>query len=700
MKPGMRQLGIGCVLAAGMTLAWTAVPTAFVRSVEKAPTEKKPGPDASAGKVRPLMARYCFSCHGEKKPRGGLNLAALQGKKDAPVDLSQWKHVWDRLRSRQMPPSNRPQPTPREREHLAAWIEGILARHTLDGHPDPGPLHPRRLNVREYRNILRDLVVAKPNAQPRRASFVPRADGRINLYQIYPPPEHPCAFVSRILPQDTSEGGFDTIGENLSIPPFLMEKYFRCTKILLDDLFSVKGKDRHGRYQWSLRELVEKAHSGPHRRGVTPRQALVRCVQEFASRAFRRPVTADEVQKYLGLYDLAQRRGEDFETSIRLTLQAILVSPRFVVLWSEPTAEEQGKKTAPVQPLNDHDLATRLSLFLWSSVPDRELAQAAAAGRLQDPEIVEQQVRRMLKDRRITDGLVEGFLCQWLQLDRLERSSPDAERYASYFQNNLAELMTRELVFFADAILVEDRSILEFIDADWGFLCYQLAQHYGVKDFRGKKPPSNALPPWYRVQYTDKRRGGVLTMGKVLTGTSQPLRTSPVHRGKWVLETILGTPPPPPPPDVDNVLRADRQEGSKNLTVPQLLARHRANPACASCHRMIDPLGMAFETFDPVGQWRDRDQEQPIDAAGTLTDGTEFKGIEGLKALLVERKDDFVRCLVEKMLTYALGRKLEYYDMATVKEISRAVARDGYRFSRVVVEVAKSYPFRHRRTRE
>ena len=699
MRSGRKPLGFGCILAAGMTLAWLAFGGPPVRSVEEAAPQKKAAPDAAAGKVRLLLARYCVSCHGHQKPKGGLDLVALQEKKDSAY-LRHWKRVWDRLRARQMPPPNRPQPTPQEREHLAAWIEGALARHTLDGHPDPGPLRPRRLNVREYRNTLRDLVVVKPNAQPRRASFVPRRDGRINLYQIYPPPEHPCAFVARILPQDTAEGGFDTVGENLSIPPFLLEKYFRCTKVLLDDLFSVKGKDHHGRYQWDLRALVEKAQKGPPPRALTPRQALVRFVQEFASRAFRRPVTENEVQKYVGLYDLARKRGEDFETSIRLPLQAILVSPRSVVLWSEPAAEDEGKTTAPVRPLNDHELAARLALFLWSSVPDRELAQAARAGRLQDPAVLEQQVRRMLKDRRITDGLLEGFLCQWLQLGRLDRANPDPGRFAPYFQNNLAELMTRELVLFADAILVEDRSILEFIDADWGLLCYPLARHYGVKDFPGKQQPSNAPPTWYRVKYGDKRRGGVLTMGKMLTGTSQPLRTSPVHRGKWVLETILGTPPPPPPPDVDNVLREDKQEARKSLTVPQLLARHRANPACASCHRLIDPLGMAFETFNPVGQWRDRDQDQPIDAAGTLTDGTAFKGIEGLKAVLLERKDDFVRCFVEKMLTYALGRKLEYYDVATVKEIARAVAGDRHRLSRVVVEVVKSYPFRHRRTRE
>lgn len=663
-------------------------------------------PDA-AQPIRPLLARYCLSCHGETKSQAGLNLESLQRQANGKA----WKKVWDRLKSRQMPPPDRPQPTAEERERLTGWIESVFAKHTLDGHLDPGPLHPRRLNVREHMNTFRDLAVAKDSARPRRVSYAAKADGSLNLYAgIIPPPEHPCAFVPRFLPQDTNDGGFDTIGENLSLPPFLMEKYFRCSKVLLDDLFSAKGKDKAGRYQWTLRELVEKVVKGPPPKGMTQRQAVSAFLKDFASRAFRRPVTLDEVEKYAKLYDQAQQKGEDFESSIRLPLQAILVSPRFVVLWSDPAAsplpnplspEERAAKDAPVRPLDNHELAARLSYFLWSSLPDRELVQLAQVGRLQDPEVLERQVRRMLHDQRVTDGLLEGFLCQWLQLDKLDRATPDAEKYASYFQHNLAELMKAELLLFTDAILVEDRSILEFIDADWGLVCQPLAQHYGLENFPGKKPPSNAQPPWYRLTFPDKRRGGVLTMGKVLTGTSQPLRTSPVHRGKWILETILGTPPPPPPPEVDNVLKeAKAEEGMKKPTVPQLLERHRNHAACRSCHRLIDPLGIAFESFDPVGKWRERDQDQPIDVRGALVDGKEFNGIVELKAVLLSRKDDFIRCFTEQMLAYALGRKLEFYDVATVKQIAQRVAQEDCKLSRVVVEVAKSYPFRHRRVKE
>jgi hypothetical protein len=665
------------------------------RTAAAEPAAGQPTRPPDPQEIRPLLARYCLSCHGDKDPRAGLNLKAYLDREHPGTEPRMWKPVWDRLRSRRMPPPNRPQPTGPEREQLLAWIEGVFATHTLDGHPDPGPLPPRRLNVRVQMNSLHDLAISTANAQPRRVAYTPKRDGSTNLYQaIIPPPEHPCSFVARILPQDTSDGGFDTIGDNLSIPPFLMEKYLRCSKVLLDDLFTLNPRLGESS-RWPLYNELTKLQKGPPR-GQTARQALTAFLRQFAGRAFRRPVTAEEVEKYARLFDQSREKGDDFETAIRLPLQAILVSPRFLVLWGDAPAGERDKTTAPVRPLDDHELAARLATFLWSSLPDRELSLAAQEGRLHDPKVLEQQVRRMLHDRRITDGLLVGFLCQWLQLERLDRNAPDADRYPAYFQNNLGELMKQELLLFTDAILVEDRSILEFLDADWGFLCYPLARHYGYDNFPGKQPPSNAQPPWYRVRFADKRRGGVLTMGKVLTGTSQPARTSPVRRGKWVLETILGTPPPPPPPDVNNQLK-EEQEAGKDLTVPQLLARHRSNPACSSCHQMIDPLGLAFESFDPVGRWRDRDQDQPIDTRGTLLDGKEFNGVGDLKALLVARKDEFVRGFVEQMLAYALGRKLDFYDVPTVKQIAQAVTRDEHKFSRVVVEVALSYPFQHRR---
>lgn len=670
----------------GTFTAWLAM-TGPLSAQEKG---KSPLAVEYGSAIRPLVTKYCSSCHGAAKPKGGLDLASRHGAEKP----DHWKETWERLRSRHMPPSGKPQPTAAEREKMLAWIESVFASATLAGHADPGPLRPRRLNVREYTNTVRDLFVTGAKPSVRKTSFEPLKDGRISLYRMFPPPEHPTQFVARFLPPDTSDGGFDTIAEGLSIPPFLVEKHLRATKVLFDDMFTLNAT-RPSSYQWHLYQGLQRLQKGPLKKGLTQRQAVGAFLKEFASQSFRRPVSAEEAERYAKLFDQAQAKGEDFESSLRLSLQAILVAPGFTLLWSDPGPV---KADMPVRSLNDHELAARLSYFLWSSLPDQELIKLADKGLLRDDKVLAVQVRRMLADWRSRDGMLFGFLMQWLQLDRLDRAQPDAEKYPAYFQNNLGDLMTQELLLFADAIVVEDRSILEFIDADWGFLAYPLAEHYGVRDFPGKKTNNNE-PPWYRVKFQNKQRGGVLTMGKVLIGTSQPLRTSPVHRGKWVLETILGTPPPPPPPEVDNVLK-EEPDGKKKLTVPQLMARHRDNPSCVACHQMIDPLGLAFESFDPTGKWRDKDQDQPIDTRGELTDGAKFNGVAELKAVLMMRKDEFTRGFVEKMLTYALGRKLDYYDVATVNRITQAVKEDGYKFSRVVTEVARSYPFRNCRANE
>ncbi len=651
--------------------------------------------DADLSRIHSILDKYCLSCHSAKKARGTLDLET-PSKELSPTKIKVWKKAWDRVRSHQMPPPANPQPSHLERRAVLGSLEAVFAQAKWGEQRDPGPLPPRRLNVREYMNTLRDLAVTNARPAVRKTSFEPLKDGRISLYRMIPPPEHPTDFVARMLPQDTNDGGFDTIADNLTFPPFLIEKYLRVTKVLLDDMYSVKGREKNGRYNWTLREEVDYLKKGPPK-GLTPRAGLVKFLQTFAGRAFRRPVSAEEVEKYAKLFDLAESKGEKFETSIRLPLQAILVSPNSLILWQDaPPGDLRPGASPHVEPLNDYELAARLSYFLWSSMPDRELFLLAEKGQLRDEKVLRAQISRMMADWRSREGLLFGFLLQWLQADRLDRANPDADKYATYFQNNLSELMTQEIMLFADAIMVEDRSILEFIDADWGFLCHPLAQHYGIENFPGKKQPSGTLPNWYRVTFPDKRRGGVLTLGKVLTGTSQPLRTSPVARGKWVLETILGTPPAPPPPDVDNVLRDDKAE-AKPLTVRQRMEQHRADASCAACHRHLDPLGMALEKFDPVGRWREADLAQPIDASGELVDGTKFKGIEDLRKVLASRKEEFTAAFVQHMLAYALGRKLDYYDVQTVREIAAMTAQDDYKFSRVVMEVAKSYPFRNRR---
>jgi hypothetical protein len=330
-------------------------------------------------------------------------------------------------------------------------------------------------------------------------------------------------------------------------------------------------------------------------------------------------------------------------------------------------------------------------------MPDDELFELA--GKKQLTANLEAQVRRMLKDPK-AKALTENFALQWLQLRRLQTYAPDPKVFPS-FTDRLRAAMLKETELFFEAIVAEDRSILDLLDADFTFLNERLARHYGIIDTNGtragREPSGQPIrgEQFVRVRLADGERGGLLTQASVLTVTSNPTRTSPVKRGRWVLEQILGTPPPPPPPDVPELEEDEKAVLSGSLR--QRLEQHRANPSCANCHARMDPLGFAFENYDAVGAFRARDGEFPIDPSGTLPDGKSFKGPAELKAVLKEKKGLFARCLAEKMLTYALGRGLEYYDKPTIDRITAALAKDDYRFSTLAVEIAKSDPFRLRR---
>src|SRR5437867_4324294 len=321
-------------------------------------------------------------------------------------------------------------------------------------------------------------------------------------------------------------------------------------------------------------------------------------------------------------------------------------------------------------------------------MPDDALFEAARRGDLRKAEVLEAEARRMLKDPK-SKALVENFAGQWLGTRKLKMVSPDPDRFPA-FDEELRSAMARETELFFEAVLKEDRSVLDFVDADFTFLNEKLARHYGISGVEGKE--------LRRVTFNaSSERGGVLTSGTVLTITSNPTRTSPVKRGKWVLETILGTPPPPPLPDAGEL--KDEPEGAEKLTVRRRLELHRADPSCAACHRRMDPIGIGFENYDPIGAWREKEGKLDLDVSGKLMDGRSFKGPVELKKILLSRKEDFVKCLTEKMLTYAIGRGVEYYDANVVKGIRKALAGQDYRFSALVLEIIRSYPFQHRRNR-
>ncbi|MGH9667341.1 MAG: DUF1592 domain-containing protein, partial [Bryobacteraceae bacterium] len=373
-------------------------------------------------------------------------------------------------------------------------------------------------------------------------------------------------------------------------------------------------------------------------------------MENFARRAWRRPVTPAEVDRLVGFVNLAQQHGDNFEQGIRVAVEAVLVSPDFLFRIERDPRPLDPKDTHRV---SDFDLATRLSYFLWSSMPDEDLYRTAAAGTLHDPAVLEAEVQRMLKDPK-AKALVENFAGQWLEIRNLDSIKPDPDKFPQYTPA-LRDAMKKETQLFFESIVQQDRSIMDFIDANYTFLNEPLAKFYDIPGVTGDN--------FRRVELTDHRRGGVITMASVLTVSSYPTRTSPVIRGKYVLENILNAPPPPPPPDVPNL---DASGVGITGTMRQQLEKHRSNPVCASCHSRMDPLGFGLSNFDAIGRWRTHDGKFPIDASGTLPNGEKFNGPAELKKILMGDKDAFSHCLAEKMLTYALGRGLESYDTPAI----------------------------------
>jgi hypothetical protein len=405
-------------------------------------------------------------------------------------------------------------------------------------------------------------------------------------------------------------------------------------------------------------------------------------IRTLASRAFRRAATEADVESILPFYDQGHRKS-GFEGGIEMALRRILSSPEFIFRFERDTTARDGENVA----ISGLELASRLSFFLWSSVPDEELIGVAVSGDLQNPATLEAQVRRMLADAR-SFALVENFAGQWLYLRNLASITPSLDEFPD-FDDNLRQAFREETELFFESVVGEDRSVIDLLTADYTFVNERLARHYGIDGINGSH--------FRRVSLDGTRRRGLLGQGSVLMATSYATRTSPVLRGKWVLENLLGTPPPEPPPDVpalEERTRADVALGS--VTLRELLEAHRANPACTSCHRMMDPIGFALENFDAVGAWRDKDGRTPIDASGQLADGAPLDGPESLRTALVGYSDQFVRTVTEKLLTYALGRGTDYRDMPVVREIVRDAADEDYRFSALVMGIVSSPPFQWR----
>ena len=428
-------------------------------------------------------------------------------------------------------------------------------------------------------------------------------------------------------------------------------------------------------------ESLRKIYSCGHTDGGHVAWCDRKIIQNLARRAFRRDVNQAELAPYLKLVALTQQQGGSFAEGIGTALEALLVSPDFLFRIEKGSGSA---KAVAAEAVNPFELASRLSYFLWSSMPDDELLRVAGTGTLRRKDVLTAQVQRMLKDPK-ANALVENFAGQWLELRRLESAVPDRDKFPG-FEDYLRMSMRQESDMFFANIMRQDASILDLIDAKYTFLNQRLAEFYGIPNVKG--------PEFRRVDLTGTHRGGILTQASVLTVSSYATRTSPVLRGKWVLENLLNAPPPPPPA---NVPPLEEAKAGNSASLRQVMEAHRANALCASCHSKMDPLGFGLENFNAIGEWREKDGKFPIDASGLLPDGQTFQGPDELKAILRADKEAFAAGVTEKMLTYALGRGLERYDRPTTKEITARLAKQEYKFSTLVMGIAESMPFQMRR---
>ena len=592
--------------------------------------------------AKSLLETHCVQCHDAKSPAAGLNLRLFTTPESLSERAPKWNTILTRVRNAEMPPRGTPAPAADQREAFSTWLYGALKQQACSGGLTAGPAPLRRLNRSQYASTIRDLL---------------------NLH----------VDVSTALPLDGAGGeGFDNAAETLFLSPVHAEKYLDAAKLALD--FAAKDKRSRAKF------LVAAPGSGK-----SPHQAAREILENFLPRAFRRPITEPDLQPYLELFDLSQKARAAFEESILYALKGVLVSPQFLFRAEAPNTTPQARL------LDDYALATRLSYFLWGSTPDSLLLALAETGKLHDPEVLQGQVARMLRNEKSFD-FVQSFVEQWLGTRSLAQTiHPDAKLFAVYAADEelRGDVRYQPVLFFRE-ILANNLSLLNLIESDFTITTRKLQKLYGLnvvppRQDKSGQPQRIELP-------ANSHRGGLLGMSAVLVVSSHPQRTSPVLRGKWILDAMLGTPPPPPPPDVPPL---EEPTGPAPRSVRELLAQHRANPVCASCHSRIDPLGFALENYDALGRWRTEDGGKPVDARATLPDGTTFEGPDQLKAVLLAQKKLFIRNLANKMLGYALGRGLTLKDSCVVDTIVSEVENQNYSAASLVNAVVMSVPFRY-----
>ncbi len=599
--------------------------------------------------IAPVFARNCAGCHGGAQPQGDI-LLRFKDETDARGRTATNDEFWDKVaaevESGRMPPaSSRNKPSDGERKLLVNWIRNDVL--TIDGKPDPGPAVVHRLNNREYANTIRELLYLPAN-------YDAAAD----------------------FPADERGDGFDNNSDTLVISPLLIEQYLEAAAKATAIAFKPADEGRGVLSGIRSPQLLEPGKD--FKADFANSQAHVRInLEAFLQRAWRRPVTKDEADGMMKFVAMGfAHEGESKTKALSLAIRAALMSPNFLFrMEQDPTADGSGKVYALTEP----QLASRLSYFLWSTMPDDALAAKAKAGTLR--QTLDAEVTRMLQDPKAV-SLTADFLGQWLEIRGLE-STPNVDKA-------LLASMKGETEHFFNYIVANDRPITDLLDADYSFVDARLAKLYGIANVTGDD--------FQKVQLDPKQRGGIITQASFLTLTSKPLgdglRTSPVVRGKFILENLFNQRIPPPPPNVPSLAL----DTNKQLTgtVRQIFEQHRANPTCAGCHARMDPYGFALENYSGTGEWRETDNKIAVDASGEIN-GRKFTTPAQFRAVLQTRKDDFRRAVVRKVLSYALGRGIQGVDRPAIDRIVAAVEKDGDKFSSVVLNVVKSYPFQNAR---
>ncbi len=631
------------VMAAAAFLSmWSFVATSGAEPVEEPhfATSQADARKTFEETVTPFVKNYCWKCHGDRRMKGGITFAPVLKSPGDAASHKRWKQALASVKTHDMPPDDEDkQPTDEERQKFIDWIAQIKFLSSKD----PGPFVIRRLTKTEYGNTLHDLFGVAPS-------------------------------VARELPDEVfGEGYLNTLS------PLQSEQYLEIANVVLDRVLPPKGT--------ALTEAQKRLFGEMPAQGTDLREAAKMVARSLARKAYRRPASEAELDILLSVFDLAQANKLAYPASLRLMLKAILVSPQF--LYITPAREPAAGQS--IVPLDDYQIASRLSYLLWATMPDAQLADLADTGKLHEPEVLKAQVQRLIADPR-SRALFDGFGAQWLGVGALQAKTFDLAKFPQMTSEMRAAMYDEARLFF-ESIVRENRSVVGFVDSDYTFLNGTLAALYGMEK-------SVTGPEMRKVKLTDANRGGILGMPGILATTSFPNRTSPVRRGVWVLEQVLGEHVPPAPP---NVPALEKQDGKtvENMTLRQRTELHRTNAVCANCHKILDPIGFGLENFDAIGRWRDKDDTGgAIDAVGELPGSKHFGAPKELKALIAERKNDLARNLTQKLLAYALCRRLEGYDEIVVDHLMEKIAKDDYRAQTIITEIVTSYPFLNRSIQE